>query len=183
MGARPKIHDQARQELIDRVGFFEHQRGACFNTGSRRRNLLGVTVFERWLRHRRRLCFFHYQPTGSLPTLPDRRLDARRHKCAIVDAARPSGTLPTIASRVNFARSNRAPIVLIVCMVWLLRNRGSVNSSHFRGTGPQDPIRSGAVPVRPVRSRARRRGVARVAPSRLPGTRTVRATYPCGLFR
>jgi hypothetical protein len=49
--------------------------------------------------------------------------------------------------------------------------------------GPQDPIRSGAVPVRPVRSHACRHGVARVAPSRLPGTHTVRATYPCGLFR
>jgi hypothetical protein len=49
--------------------------------------------------------------------------------------------------------------------------------------GPQDPIRSGAVPVRPVRSHACRRGVARAAPSRLPGTHTVRAAYPCGLFR
>jgi hypothetical protein len=74
--------------------------------------LLGVTVYERRSRRWRRSCFLHYPPTGSLPTLPDWRLGARRHECAIVVAAWPSGTLPELRAARTLARSNRGPIIL-----------------------------------------------------------------------
>jgi hypothetical protein len=100
--------------------------------------------------------------------------------------------LPVLSRTVRLADLRRlvvrAVMVLLFCFdasaiepARAAESVANVDAARLVGAD-QDPIRSGALPVRPARSHACRRGVARVATSRLPGTHTARAATHAGYF-